>query len=160
MTAFPECRIANLSKNDARALNELKCDKSIGNLPVDKGHSTVVMNKSKYKNKAKHLLDDTSAYTVVVDNPLSGVVNRLNAFLLRLKAENKITHREQQLMRGKDKPMARFFRLPKIHRTDVPLRPIVAFTNTPTYDLAKWMSKALMPLTETSPTTIKDAGGL
>ncbi len=99
---WPECRIANLSKNDARALNELKCDKSIGNLPVDKGHSTVVMNKSNYKNKAKHLLDDTSAYTVVVGNPLSGVVNRLNAFLLRLKAENKITHREQQLMRVKD----------------------------------------------------------
>ncbi len=68
-------------------------------LPANKGRSTVVMNKSDYKNKAKHLLDDTTAYKVVVGNPLSGVV----------KAENKITHREQQLMRGKDKPTARFF---------------------------------------------------
>ncbi len=95
------------------------------------------MNKSDYKNKAKHLLDDTTAYKVVAGNPLSGVVNRLNAFLLRFKAENKITHREQQLMRGKDKPMARFYGLPKIHKTGVPLRPIVAFNNTPTYDLTK-----------------------
>ncbi len=67
------------------------------------------MNKSDYKNKAKHLLDDTTACKVVVGNPLSGVVNRLNAFLLRLKAENKITHREQQLMRGKEKPTTRFY---------------------------------------------------
>ncbi len=32
--------------------------------------------------------------------------------------------REQQLMRGKDKPIARFYGLPKIHKTDVPLRPV------------------------------------
>ncbi len=95
----------NLSKKDARALNELNCDKFIVILPADIGRSTVVMNKSNYKNKAKHLLDVTTAYKVVVGNPLSGVVNQLNAFLLHLKAENKITHRDQQLVRGKDKPM-------------------------------------------------------
>ncbi len=51
--------------------------------------------------------------------------------------------KEQQLMGGKDKPMARFNGLSKIHKVDVSLRPIVVFNNTPTYDLAKWMSKAL-----------------
>ncbi len=64
-------------------------------LSADKGRSTVFMKKS---DETKLLLDDTTAYKVVVGNPLSGVVNRLNAFILRLKAENKITHKEQQLM--------------------------------------------------------------
>ncbi len=54
---WPECRIANLSKNDARALNELKCDKSIGNLPVGplyRGHEQVGLQEQSQAPSGRH----------------------------------------------------------------------------------------------------------
>ncbi len=51
--------------------------------------------------------------------------------------------------------MAQSYGLPKIRKTDVLLHPIVAFNNTPTYSPAKWTSKTLKPLTETSLATVK-----
>ncbi|CAH8508504.1 unnamed protein product [Schistosoma rodhaini] len=41
---------------------------------------------------------------------------------------------------------ARFYGLPKIHKPDIPLRPIVNFTNTPGCALSKYLSSILMPL--------------
>ncbi|BHF84208.1 hypothetical protein SprV_0902735800 [Sparganum proliferum] len=45
---------------------------------------------------------------------------------------------------------ARFYGLPKIHKPNVPLRPIVAPKGTPTYGLTKWLTKHLKKLTEGS----------
>ena len=40
----------------------------------------------------------------------------------------------------------KFYGLPKIHKPDVPLRPIVAFQGSPTYNLAKYLAEILKPL--------------
>ncbi len=53
--------------------------------------------------------------------------------------------------------MARLYELPRIHKKDGPLSPIVDFNNTLIYNLAKWMSIALKQLTNTAPTTVKAA---
>ena len=34
--------------------------------------------------------------------------------------------------------MPRFYGLPKIHKANLPLRPIVSFVNSPTYNLSKF----------------------
>ncbi len=75
--------------------------------------------------------------------------NRLNAFLLLFSADNKVTHKELQLLRGTDKPMARFYGM--VH--PAPYR--LSTTHQPT----TWLSgcqKNLKPLNETSSTTGKD----
>ena len=40
----------------------------------------------------------------------------------------------------------RFYGLPKIHKTDVPLRPIVSFINSPTYNLSKFLANIISAL--------------
>ena len=40
----------------------------------------------------------------------------------------------------------RFYGLPKIHKSSVPLRPIVSFVNSPTYNLSKFLSRVLSSL--------------
>ena len=40
----------------------------------------------------------------------------------------------------------KFYGLPKIHKPDVPLRPIVASQGSPTYNLAKYLAEILKPL--------------
>ncbi|VDP57296.1 unnamed protein product [Schistosoma mattheei] len=39
----------------------------------------------------------------------------------------------------------RFYRLPKIHKNNTPLRPVFDFTNSPTCNLAKYLAKILKP---------------
>ncbi|BHF70059.1 hypothetical protein SprV_0301310800 [Sparganum proliferum] len=53
-------------------------------------------------------------------------------------------------MKPQDAALARFYGLPKIHKPNVPLRPIVALKGTPTYGLAKWLAKHLKRLTDGS----------
>ena len=40
----------------------------------------------------------------------------------------------------------RFYGLPKVHKVSVPLRPIVSFINSPTYNLSKFLSRILSSL--------------
>ena len=40
----------------------------------------------------------------------------------------------------------RFYGLPKVHKVSVPLRPIVSFINSPTYNLSKCLSRILSSL--------------
>ncbi|BHF79911.1 hypothetical protein SprV_0702303500 [Sparganum proliferum] len=60
-------------------------------------------------------------------------------------------------MKPTDTALARFYGLPKIHKPNVPLRPIVALKGSPTYNLSKWMARKLNFLREGSRTSINSA---
>ena len=47
----------------------------------------------------------------------------------------------------------KFYGLPKIHKPDTPLRPIVSSCGSVTYGVAKELAKILKPLVGKSPTT-------
>ena len=46
--------------------------------------------------------------------------------------------------------MSRFYGLPKIHKANLPLRPIVSFVNSHTYNLSKFLCKIVSPLLKNS----------
>jgi hypothetical protein len=50
-----------------------------------------------------------------------------------------------------------FYALIKIHKEGYPIRPIVSFIETPTYNTASFISKLLMPLTEKSGVKLKNS---
>nr|VZH95816.1 unnamed protein product [Spirometra erinaceieuropaei] len=60
-------------------------------------------------------------------------------------------------MKPTDTATARFYGLPKVHKENVPRRPIESLRGTPTYGLAKWMFGQLNLLAEGSPTTVASA---
>ncbi|BHF80172.1 hypothetical protein SprV_0702329600 [Sparganum proliferum] len=60
-------------------------------------------------------------------------------------------------MKPADTATARFYGLPKVHKANVPLRPIVSLRSTPTYGLTKWVFGRLKFLAEGSPTTVASA---
>ena len=45
----------------------------------------------------------------------------------------------------------------KIHKENIPLRPIVSLPGSPTYELSKYLAMILHPLVKTSPHTINNA---
>jgi hypothetical protein len=56
-----------------------------------------------------------------------------------------------------DSSPPRLYGLPKIHKMDVPLRPIVNCIGSPTYDLAKYLTDLLIPLVEQSDCHIRNS---
>ena len=47
--------------------------------------------------------------------------------------------------------------LPKIHKVEVPLRPIVTTIGSPTYNLSKWLGKILSPLAGKTKSNVKNS---
>ena len=52
----------------------------------------------------------------------------------------------------------KFYGLPKIHKRDIPLRPIVSSRGSTSYEVAKELARILRPLVGSSPHHIKNTG--
>ncbi|BHF75246.1 hypothetical protein SprV_0501834200 [Sparganum proliferum] len=144
-------------KAEQDALERLKADRSIVVLPADKGRSTVVLDKSDYLRKANALLDDRLAYLRCDGDPIKKLVAQINTTLARLQSNGAISKAERLAIKPTDSAMARFYGLPKVHKPDAPLRPIVSLRGTPTFNLAKWLFRRLNCLTSGSDTTVRSA---
>nr|VZI31770.1 unnamed protein product [Spirometra erinaceieuropaei] len=146
-----------ISQSESKAMRELRRDDSIIILPADKGRSTVVMNRKDYNEKAKALLDDREFYRPARKSQAKAVADRLSTLLREYRHKNVITENEWHQMRATDTALARFNGLPKIHKANVPLRPIVALKGSPTYNLANSMYSKLKFLQGNSTTSVRSA---
>ncbi|BHF83210.1 hypothetical protein SprV_0802635200 [Sparganum proliferum] len=135
---------------EVKAIRELKRDDEIVIVPADKGRATVVLDKSEYVAKAQQLLNDNQSYKVIDSDPMKALVGKINKSLNQMRNEKAISEKDWRQMKPQDAALARFYGLPKIHKPNVPLRPIVALKGTPTYGLAKWLAKHLKKLTDGS----------
>nr|VZI36234.1 unnamed protein product [Spirometra erinaceieuropaei] len=63
------------------ALRSLEADKSIVNLPADKGRSTVILDKAEYLQKANSLLEDRRAYVKCDGDPMKKLVTQISTTL-------------------------------------------------------------------------------
>ncbi|KAL9967396.1 hypothetical protein ACROYT_G025613 [Oculina patagonica] len=70
--------------------------------------------------------------------------------LLTLKRSEDLSEAVYNKIRPRHKQPPRIYGLPKIHKADVPLRPIVSCVNTFTYDLSAYLANILSPLTGNS----------
>ncbi|BHF84794.1 hypothetical protein SprV_0902794600 [Sparganum proliferum] len=146
-----------LSNVEQRALKSLKANKDIIILPADKGRSTVVLDKSDYQKKVQDLLEDQHSYKQCRVSEMKNLITRINKSLRNLRAKGAITPNDWFSMKPTDTATARFYGLPKVHKANVPLRPIVSLRGTRTYGLAKWVFCRLKFLAEGSPTTAASA---
>ena len=60
---------------------------------------------------------------------------------------------------GNTSPAPRFYGLPKIHKANCPMRPIVSACGTATYQLAKFLTKILQKYTGITHSFVKDSKG-
>jgi len=70
----------------------------------------------------------------------------MNSLLLSLKRENKLSPRMYDILRCTSGSTTLIYGLPKLHTPGVPLRPIVSFCSSPTYNLSKHLVTLLSPL--------------
>ena len=70
----------------------------------------------------------------------------MNALLLQLKKKGSIAQNLYNLLHSSGGSTPLLYGLPKIHKPDVPLRPIVSFVQSPMYQLSEHLTHILSPL--------------
>ncbi|CAF5085982.1 unnamed protein product, partial [Rotaria magnacalcarata] len=124
-------------------LRSLAKNKDIIITRPDKGRGVVVMDRSDYMQKMNAILDDRSYFSLIDDDPTLVNENRLIHLLLDLKREGFISDSEYSLARPTGSRPARIYGLPKLHKQDCPLRPVMSATKTVSYGLGKMLTNRL-----------------
>ena len=81
----------------------------------------------------------------------------MNTILLSLKKQEKLSPNLYSLLHSSNGMTSQIYGLPKIHKPDAPLRPIVSFYSSPTYQLSKHLCRLLSPLVGNTPTQHKNS---
>ncbi len=147
----------NMDSNVFKALLALRKDPERIVLSADKGNCVVVMDKIEYREKALSLLSDKNTYTVLKSDPTGKTQRGLNAKLLLLKKSNIISETTYKMLYSSDGLSPCFYGLPKIHKPEIPLRPIVSFVNSPTYGVSSFLAKILSPVVGNTENTVKNS---
>jgi len=146
----------NITKEQQEALKSLKEDNSIMALLADKGHASVILDADTYQAKMSALID-SGPYQLLNKDPTDRLTQKLSEKLLTLKQNGHISEMVYNEIRPRHKQPPRIYGLPKIHKADAPLRPIVLCVNTFVYDLSGFLANILSPLADNSNFTVKNS---
>lgn len=114
---------------------------------ADKGSVTVVMNRSDYVGKAMNMLADKDTYEECKKDQ---TITFQNKFLKLIKSWYKDKHIDEPMKKRlicETGTIPKFYALPKIHKKDIPLRPIISAVTSPSYNLSKYYHKVLSNVT-------------
>ena len=112
---------------------------------ADKGVVLVVMDKTEYITKCEAPIQDNSVYQHLSKDTSPTIHKELIEILQDYKNNNFISETEYTLLRPHsfNSPVSRFYGLPKFHKSNMPMHPIVSACGTTTYNTAKFITKIL-----------------
>ena len=93
---------------------------------ADKGSAVVVMSRERYIAEANRQLSDTDVYKQVSSTVFFDVIEEVKDILSRLQKSGVITEDMATYAVPVDSKPARFYILPKVHKSGCPGRPIVS----------------------------------
>ena len=106
------------------------------------------------------MLSDTNTYKELKSYPALALERKMNDMYVDIiKKVRFITtcHAMHRKLRSSSGKPPSFYGLPKIHETGIPLRPIVSFINSPTYNLSKYLITVLAPMVGKSFSFVKNS---
>ncbi|GLG94701.1 Uncharacterized protein GBIM_01855 [Gryllus bimaculatus] len=113
--------VCNIAKNEKSALNKLNGNKDII-ISADKGNATVITDTEDYQQKIRDILN-TDNYRPLPKDPTASILRKSNDLI------KKSIPQEQKFLKISEALPPRLYSLPKIHKPDTPLRPIVSAIN-------------------------------
>ena len=147
----------NLPYRLRRSLQELSKNRSIIVLPADKGNATVVLDSDVYGKKMKEIVDNTNTYHKLQRDPTSRIEKKVSDSIKKVYQLEKLSDRLKDHLTPKFSNPPQIYGLPKIHKENIPLRPIVAAIGSPTYHLAKELARILSPLSGNTKSFVKNS---
>ena len=84
-------------------------------------------------------------YQPVARDPTAVLERRMNSVLLDLRWAGCLPGNTYYQLHRSAGEVPCLYGLPKVHKQDVPLQPIVSFVSSPTYQLSKFLTSLLSP---------------
>ena len=147
----------NLTQVEIKAISELRANKNMIIKRADKGGRIVLWPREMYLAEAEKQLVDKQYYLNTTEDHTPEVAFEIETFLTFLYTKKLITEQCYEFLQPQNivrTPV--FYLLPKIHKPGTPGRPIISGCNSPTESLSKYLNHYLKPITETSPSYLKD----
>ena len=116
----------------------------------------VILDKSEYINKIQTILDDKKKFRPLNKDPTDEWETDLQDYLKLLLTHGVFSEEVYNKLRPVGSNPSRIYGLPKIHKPDIPLRPIISAIGSYTHSLAKFLSEILKPYAQNE-YTIKDS---
>ena len=114
------------------------------------------MDKEQYDRKMKELLEQDD-YRRIKKDPTLKLEKRIKEALNRMERQEDLPTLLKKRLSPNNSVIPQIYGLTKIHKEEVPLRPIVSTIGSATYNLAKELSRILSPLIGWTDTYIKNS---
>lgn len=112
-------------------------------LKPDKSNKTLVMNKIDYDNKMLSLLNDKTTYQEIKTNPTLQLQKRGNDLINKWEHAGFISPSQANQLKIHNALPPKIYGLPKLHKDNIPMRPIVSCIQSPLYNLSKFLADIL-----------------
>ncbi|XP_069989664.1 uncharacterized protein [Penaeus vannamei] len=129
-------------------LQSLKNDESIITTKSDKGRGVVILNKDDYHQKVLNILTDHTKFkkiTTEMSTHLLYLEDKLKRPLRTIKSS--IDASTYNFLSTSGSKPGLLYGLPKVHKPNIPLRPIISSIGTFNYNTAKFLVPIISPLT-------------
>lgn len=93
------------------------------------------------------LLKDTNIYRLADKDPTVKLEIKINETLEKLQGIQRITKKERWKITADDYNIAEIYGLLKVHKEDIPLKPIISMPAAPINNLTKELWRQLKPVT-------------
>ena len=143
---IPQPPKTKFTKDERKAIQQLKKEESVLLSPADKGKATVVIDVSEYEEKINEMLSDERTYEKLTSDPTQRYKRELVTILSRLKKENKIDKAQYDLLYPTAENVPRIYDTPKVHKPGNKIRPIADFTGTIGHQTSRALADILSPL--------------
>ncbi len=146
--------LQNLTREEHRAIFELKNNPEIVIKKADKGSAIVVMNTIDYITQCLAILDKDTDYERLDNDPSEEYRKDIEVIIHRMYQKGEITESVYQYLNRKHVRTARFYALPKIHKfiqywdseTRPPMRQIAGANQSPTERPSQFCDHFLNPI--------------
>lgn len=103
------------------------------------------------------IFSDTKHFVLITPDPTTKSERCLVDHLRGLKKKNRMDDIIYRRLFPSDWSTPKLYGLPKIHKPECPLRPIVSFIGSPTYNLSKYLVELISPLTGNNNLTLRNS---
>ena len=139
------------SKRTNRSLHntliKLSQDPAIKICRYDKGNGLAILDASDYNTKLNSIISDKKKFLEIeydsnkMQHP---TITKENSITYYIKQYLKKVQGWEDLIPNGSKP-GKLYGMAKVHKPDIPLRPVVSMINTPEYKLAKFLDGLIKP---------------
>ena len=147
---------SNLPPKEISALKSLSSNRSIVVKKCDKGGGIAVMNRQDYMSRINNMLNDKTTYSVIDSDDSTTVKSRADEIIFDLADKGILNHKQVMYLTQFNPRCPIFYGLPKIHKENHPLRPIVSQIDGPTCRINELVDKYLYVAEKNIPMLLQD----